>query len=208
MRTRSKLLLAAISATALLGLAIGTASARNLEISNSASGFRITWNPLRIQAGGREALCPVTLEGTFAAGTIAKRAGASLSRVTGANVGTCTRNTATLLRETLPWEVQYSSFTGTLPVITTVSLNIIRMSFNVNLEGIACLAPSRTEQPVGGIATVEASGRIIGLRADETRTIETTGGIFCTIGGPASFAGEARTITARASTAAVTIRLI
>ena len=208
MRTRTKLLIAAIAATALLGMAVSGASARSLEIRNSANGFSIAWSPLRFAAVGREGACPVTLEGTYAAATIAKRAGTSMGRITGANVGTCTRNTATFLRETLPWEVQYQSFTGTLPTITTVSLNLIRMSFKENLEGIECLAATRVEQPAGGIATIEANGAITGFRADETRGIETSGGFFCSLGGRATFAGEARTITSRTGSEAITVRLI
>jgi len=208
MRTRSKLLIAAIAAIALLGMAVSAASARNLEVSNSANGFRITWNPLTLEAAGLEARCPVTLEGTFERSSIAKRTTENIGRVTGAAVGTCTRNRATALTETLPWEVRYSSFAGTLPNITSVSMNLIRASFRANLEGIECLAASRAEQPAGGIATIGAGGAITGFRADETRGIETTGGFFCTIGGRARFAGSASTITARSSTAAISIRLI
>jgi len=207
MRTRSKLLLAAISAPALLGLAIGTASARNLEISNSANGFRITWNPLRIEFSGREARCPVTFEGTFERSSIVKSPSSRVGRVIGAAVGTCTRNTATFLRETLPWELDYNSFTGTLPSIASVSLNLIRASFSANLEGIECLAQSRSDQPWSGIITAEANGTFTGFRTDESRSIETSGGFFC-ITSRARASGDASTITSRGGTTAITVRLI
>jgi len=208
MRNRSKLLIAAITATALLGMAVNAASARNIEIVNWEKGFRITWNPLRLAAAGREAACPVTVEGSFSAHTFAKRVGTGVARITGLSIGTCTRNTATALRETLPWEVQYSSFSGTLPVIRTISFNVIRASFRANLEGIECLAAARGEQPVGGIATAETGGAITGFRMDETRGIETAGGFFCSIGGRAGFSGEANSITVRGGTEAMSVRLI
>jgi len=207
MRSHSKLIAMAI-ATTILGLAISSASARNFELRNSANGFKVVWNPLRLEAAGREAACPVTLEGVFETATFAKRAGTRTARVTGAALGACTRNTATVLRETLPWEVQYSSFTGTLPAITSHSHIIIRISIRVNLEGIECLMATRTEQPAGGISRIEASGAITGFRADETKGIETAGGFLCSIGGRARFAGEATSITNRAGTGAITVRLI
>jgi len=208
MRNRSRLLLAAIGAIALLGMAVGAASAGRLEVSNSANGFKIVWTRIRLEAAGLEAQCPATLEGTFERATYAKRITERIGRVTGANIGTCNRNRATLLRETLPWEVQYDSFVGVLPSITTVSLNVIRMSFRANLEGIECLAATTTQHPVGVIARLGGEGPVIGVRFDETREIETVGGFFCSIGGPAHFAGEAAFITNRAGVAAITIRLI
>ena len=191
-----------------LSMAVSSASAGHLEVSNSANGFKIAWNPLTLEAAGLEVRCPVTLEGTFERSSIAKRTTENIGRVTGAAVGTCTRSRATLLRETLPWTLHYSSFAGTLPNITSVSVDLIRMSFQVNLEGIECLAATRAEQPWGGIATIGAGSAITGFRADESRGIETSGGIFCTIGGRAFFNNAAATITNRAGTGAITIRLI
>jgi len=208
MRTRSKLLMAAIAAIALLGMAVSAASARNLENPRFEKGFRIVWTPLTLEAGGRSIRCNVTLEGTYERSSIAKLAGNRIGRVTSANAGECTRGTATALRETLPWEVTYNSFTGTLPVIRTVTQNLIRSSFKAEVEGIACLAQTRTEQPARGIATVESGGAITGYRADESALIETTGGFFCSFGGPSHFAGAASSITVRGGAEAQTIRLI
>src|SRR6185312_3417037 len=199
MRTHSKLLIIALAATAALGLTVSAASARNLEFTNWENGFRIVWNPLRLEAGGRETSCPITLEGTFERHTFAKLTPERLGKVTEAAIGTCTRNTATALRETLPWEIKYSSFTGTLPNITSVRINVIKFSWQENLEGITCLARTETSRPFRGIATVSGTS-ITGFRADETAGIETTGGFFCSIGGAAHFSGNATSITSRGRT--------
>jgi len=206
-RNHSKLLIAAIAATAILGLTISAASARNLEITNWTNGFRIAWNPLRFEAGGRTAECPVTLEGFFERHTFAKLTTERVGKVTEAAVGTCTRNTATLLRETLPWEVRYSSFTGTLPNITSVTLRFIGLSWQESLEGVTCLARTETSRPARGIATVSGTS-ITGFRADETAGIETAGGFFCTIAAPAHFGGAASSITSRGRPERIEIRLI
>lgn len=207
MRNRSTLPLAAIAAIALLVTAVSAASARNLEIPGFTRGFRIVWTHLHLSAAGREADCPVTLEGDFAARTFAKNNLTNLGRVTEAMVGTCTRNTATVLRATLPWEVTYQSFGGSLPNITALTLDLIGASFNVNLEGIQCLARTATSRPARGIAEVTA-GRINRFEAESAASIETSGGFLCSFGGPGHFSGSASSITVRGGVEAITVRLI
>lgn len=128
MRNRSKLLAAALAATALLGLAVQSASANRLSINESERGFKAVWTTLNLNAERTLARCPVTLEGTFEVSSLAKRPGTRLGTVTGATAGTCSMR---LLRETLPWEITYNSFTGTLPNITGVTLNLIGVAFQI-----------------------------------------------------------------------------
>lgn len=186
MRNRSKLLLVALAAAALLAMAGNSASARNLSVSEQ--GFRLVWSQLTLEAAGVAIACPVTLEGSFERASIAKRAG-TVGRISAASVGTCERGHATALRETLPWGVNYVGFEGTLPAITGVTLNLIGASFQAE-NVITCLARTEGSQPGRGIAKV-SSGEISELRADETARIETSGGFFCALGGPAHFAGTA-----------------
>jgi hypothetical protein len=209
MRKRSKLLIAAITAIALLGMAVSSASAGHFEISNWERGFRIAWNPLRLTAGSNEIDCPVTLEGTFRAHTFAKIARNGVGSVTSASLGACTRGTATILTATLPWEVSYQSFAGTLPNITSVTLNLIRASFNAETGTIACLARTESGRPARGIAEVGAGGAITGFEAEPNARIETSGSFFCNFGGEAGFAGRAASTTVGGGgTEAITIRLI
>jgi len=198
----------ALTVIALLAMTVGAASARNLENPRFERGFRIIWTPLTLEFGGRSIRCNLTLEGTYERSTIAKLARNRIGKVTEAKFAECSRGSATALRETLPWEVTYQSFTGTLPAITSVTQNFIAWAFKLEVEGLACLARIRVEQPARGIATVESGGAITGYRADETALIETGGGFFCQFGSPAHFAGAASSITTRGGTEAITLRLI
>lgn len=207
MHKSSKLLFAVLAAAALLGMAVSTASARNIELVNWERGFRISWSELRFEVTGRNVECPVTLEGSFARHTFAKVRGTRIGSIGNLAVGTCFRNLMTVLRETLPWELTYDSFAGTLPDITSMTWDFVRMALRFNIEGVECLATTRTEQPARGIATV-ASGRVTGFRLDETATIETFMGFFCSFPGPAHFAGTANSVTVRGGTEAISVRLI
>ena len=204
MRTRSKLLLAAVAATALLGIAVSSASANRLEIPNWEKGFKLTWSALTLEAGGSRIVCPVTLEGGFSAHTIVKRARTSIGTVTRAARGTCTEGTATILTETLPWDVEYSSYGGTLPTIESVTLLLIRASFRAT-NGITCLAGTEAGEPGRGRSRITAN-EISSLEADPSALIGVSGGFFCEFGTKAHFAGTA---TAKTSEGAnIRIRLI
>src|SRR5262245_54186380 len=114
MRTRSKLLLAGLTATIVLGAAVSTAYAGNLSVSEA--GVRIVWTPLSLEAAGQVIACPVTLEGTFHRRSIVKRRGALIGAITRAIVrggraaGECTGGTATALTNRLPWHITYEGF--------------------------------------------------------------------------------------------------
>lgn len=172
------------------------AAAGRLSTEPVARGTEAVWNPVRIEAAGREAACPITLGGDIETASIAKRSGTRFGVVDEAALGSCTRNTATVLRETLPWSMTYSSFAGTLPSITSVTVNVIGLAMRVNLEGIECLFTTRSEQPARGIATLrrETSGALVPteIRADETTGIETSGGFLCSIAGRGHFVGTGR----------------
>lgn len=193
MRTRSKLFLVAIATTALLGLAVGTASANRLEVTNAERGFRLAWNELHFAAGGNTVTCRVTLEGSFTRRTTVKRDNEVIGKVTRAALTTpCTGGSATVLTATLPWEVQYDSFTGTLPNIESVILDLNRASFQIQIQGIEpCLAVTETNEPGRGIGAVNASGELTTLRADPNARIGTRGGFLCSFAGKGSFEGTA-----------------
>src|SRR5215218_2848212 len=123
MRNRSKLLLTGLCASIVLASAVSTASANRLSVNET--GFTITWSALTFNAAGNTVACPVSLGGAFHNRTIAKVPRALIGRVTAARInGACSGGTATILSETLPWHVQYSSFSGTLPRIATVVIRL------------------------------------------------------------------------------------
>jgi hypothetical protein len=218
MRIHARLVFAALTAAVVLGGAVGTASARRLEISNQA--IRAVWATLKFAPSPTSSInarCPVTLEGSFHSKTISKVSGQLVGYITRAEnangtVPPCRYeggiSELRILRETLPWHVQYSEFRGTLPRITAVSLRLVRASFRLRGPfGEACLYASTAAQPAFGIVTInENTGQVTGLRADETRSIPLSApNGFCPAEG--IFEGSA-SVTVQNTTTAITIRLV
>ena len=199
MRTRSKLLLTSLIAAIALASAIATATASVFEISHL--DFRATWATLTFRNDiGTTIICPVTLEGSFHRhGILNKVPRSRIGAITNADVrdSSCTEAGAgaTVLKETLPWHLQYNGFTGILPNIGTVRLLLIGAAFRIRSGGgITCLARTTTTEPAGGDALTGgalANGRrqITRIRADSSFQIDTEGA-FCDLGGDAGFSGE------------------
>jgi hypothetical protein len=209
MRTRSKLLFAGLTAALMLSMAVASASAGRLSVSNR--NFRIVWNPLTLEstAGIATIRCPVTMEGSFHSATIRKTIGALVGHVTRAfvNRSACAGGTATIHGETLPWHTQYGGFEGTLPNITGIRLNLVGATFEVEDGTALCTTRTTAAQPGVGIARVGAGGVITGLRADETRTIPLSGEFLCAFAGEGTFAGTG-TVTLLGASTSITVRLI
>ena len=211
MPTRSKLALAALAAATLLGLALSSASAGNLSVSNRQ--FRAIWSPFRMFGEGgieAEVRCPVTIEGSFHSSTTHKVLAALVGYVSRAISGAgsaCAGGSATMLSETLPWHVTYQGFSGTLPRITRIRLFVRRVAFIVEPGlSIRCLYRENGTAQAASEAIVEASGGIPGLEADEAIRLPLfSGGGFCPseVGG----AGTA-SVTVLGATTHITVRLI
>jgi hypothetical protein len=190
-RNYSKLLAAAIAAL-VMWVFVGSAAARSLEITHSEKGWQIAWSPLRLEAAEAAISCFVTFEGSFERSSYAKVAGTRIGRVTEAIVanGGCESGHMTILRETLPWEVAYNSFTGTLPVITSLRLNIYRASITAEAGAFSCLFRNEVNRPFRAIGEMASGGAVTSFRADETAAIETTGGFLCEARGAGHFSGS------------------
>ena len=198
MRIRTHLLV--LLALALVVILTGSAFANRMSLSGNT--FRITSGE-----GMREGhiICPLTVEGSFHSRTFAKVAESLVGYITRAslNEGLCTGGTATYLRETLPWHLRYSSFTGTLPTITSMTTRIIGLGVNVTEAfGGRCLYRTTTERPGIGIWTREAGGRITRFGWGENERIR---GTPC--GTEFSLIGTAN-VTHLASTSAIILSLI
>jgi hypothetical protein len=166
----SKILLAALSAATMLALAVGTASANRLSLSESE--FDLRWTALRFSDNvfGGFVSCPLTLLGRFHSRTITKTRGLLIGYIDHARVGArggsaenCTGGALTILTATLPWHVRYRSFTGTLPRITTVSLDLIGVALRIDNSGSVCLTRSDAAEPTTGTITLNESGTATGL---------------------------------------------
>lgn len=179
MQTRSRLLLAGLVATLALLSAVATSSASRLSVSQGT--FRSVWTPFRISALEEIVQCNLTLEGSLHSTTINKVSSAAIGDATRAVIGGCTEGSMTVLAETLPWIVQYSSFEGSLPTMTGLSLLIINASFRADPPRLpACLARTTTTNPWRLIASrATETGVLTGLRWDETSSIPLSSGIGC-----------------------------
>jgi hypothetical protein len=203
MRTRSKLLLTALTAALVFAAAVSTASARRFALSNQL--YRVTWSELELLGhepfGGTLTIkCPVTLEGSLHSRTLSKVSGQLIGYVTAAFVRSesCVGGTARVLTETLPWHVRYDRFIGALPGITGIRIQLVGAKFLVTFPpGINCLFTSTAREPAFGILEREAGGLVNRLRADETVTVPKTpneqatlNSAFCPPGGIFAGAGE------------------
>lgn len=182
---RIQLLLTALTATIILATTVSTATAGRFSISNNA--VRAAWANLEFSNSFTEGVirCPVTLEGSFHGRTINKIRGILVGYISRAAVSndTCTGGHATITQASLPWHLTYQAFTGTLPSITGVVVNLIRGGFTTESPGATCTATSSIANPARGTVLVGAGGAVTGLRADETASIPLTGGLCPLISG-------------------------
>jgi hypothetical protein len=159
MRTRRAPALVALAATLAMAVAVSSASANRLSISNPK--FRITWTTLEfiIGTGATFVRCGVTLEGSFHSATIRKIIGALLGNVTRAVVRSeaCTGGRARFLPESLPWHVAYNGFTGMLPNITSFTTAFKGVRFELFALGISCLYADNGTLSISGSFLPEAS---------------------------------------------------
>ncbi len=184
MHCRSSPLLAALVAVAVLAIGVASASANRLEFSTNA--IRWVWSSVKLSEFNNEAHCPVTMEGSLHSRTVVKTPGALIGYITRAAKGVCTQEIAWLLTaadtgvETLPWHLRYSSFSGTLPVITRVRLAIVGMKYRqLSFAGAMCLYGSTEAGPAFVDLGREAGGAVTSAVFDETQGIPSEGGITC-----------------------------
>ncbi|HEU4721160.1 MAG TPA: hypothetical protein VFS59_07325 [Gemmatimonadaceae bacterium] len=113
-------------AALLLSMAVGTASARNLSISNP--NIRVTWSNLEF-VGTVTIRCQLTLEGSFHRNTIVKERGTLIGAVSRATIKSESCTNARLRTQAMPWHLTYEGFRGTLPNIEEVFLLLARFLF-------------------------------------------------------------------------------
>jgi hypothetical protein len=208
---------AALVAIVALGAAVGTAHARNLSIRGAERGFRFTWPAFRavIFTGvtiktGYLTDCPVTLEGSFHTATVAKINRWLLGYVSSANVAEASCRGVIgpeefnggqpfpvklrVLRETLPWHLQYLSFAGTLPGIASIRVQFVGAAFQVYelVSGGWCLYRSEAATPMPYTLTLGAGREVTTVRPDASPTPLPlfAAGALCESGGMA-YSGDA-----------------
>jgi len=85
-------------------------------------------------------------------GSIAKSAGAAVGTVTGVTLRNCTGGGVRMLTASLPWRVNYVSFTGTLPNIREVRVEIAMFAFLIEslLGAERCLFMGNLQETTSG----------------------------------------------------------
>lgn len=181
MKSRT-LLLATLGVAMLLGAVVDAASARNLSTSSQtlrANFFPyLPEEPLREPEQGESFeitsnfgtwRCSLTLEGSLHARTFAKSIGSLIGYINEATITGCVFETR-ILRETLPWHVRYSGFTGRLPEIRTMIDHVVGAGWRIReVNGALCLGTSTAAEPLiltyhrggeGRLTEMLVSGRI------------------------------------------------
>jgi hypothetical protein len=193
MHTRAKPLVAGVLAAVTLAAMVGTASANSLSFSNQS--FRVVWTPIEIRFGVEAAVirCNLTWEGRLHSTTIGKAPNNLIGYVTRATFGRpCEGGSAWTLNgveeievlrvipaSTLPWHVKYQSFTGTLPNIASIRIDVVDVSFMTRIMEILCLYRSTAASPARFIFQVNG-GQLTALTADETAALPRfSGNVFC-----------------------------
>jgi hypothetical protein len=163
MKPRHRALLKGAVLAVMLCACAASASATRFAFRNElrTNSWRATWSEITFTGGFGTGRCALTLEGSFHTLTITKTRSSLVGFVNAASVSGCTFS-GTVLRETLPWHLQYESFSGTLPNISSVQLKIIGFDFRITEPnfGISCLFRSTEALPLIETLTREASGVI------------------------------------------------
>ncbi|HXE46053.1 MAG TPA: hypothetical protein VN635_12765, partial [Conexibacter sp.] len=114
MSSRTKVILTALAASALLAIAVSGASARSFR--STERNFELIWNEalgapktkLMFTVPGREPVaCRVTLLGRFVENTVKKETTIRQGTTNHGELESCTNGTATIRTETMPWEGRY-----------------------------------------------------------------------------------------------------
>jgi len=162
MKSYTRVLAGGALVTAILMLCTSAAFAGRFQFSNATSTtfWRATWSSLELRGGFGTVNCTLTLEGNLHSNTMTKTPSTLIGYVRVARTNGCGSFGGTILSETLPWHLQYESFTGTLPSIASLSFKIIGFSLKIREPtfGITCLYTTPAEGPMRETLNREAGG--------------------------------------------------
>ncbi|HEV7773731.1 MAG TPA: hypothetical protein VGO48_10640 [Conexibacter sp.] len=154
----SKLLLAVVGATVLLGAVASSASAGRLSFSSNS--LNATWTRMIFTGGIDSVECEVIINKSLHSRNITKIRLALIGYVTAANVIRCARGGATILRERLPWHIRYDSFVEALPNIAGIRTILVGSAIKIREPfGFECLTTSTPEEPI--VLTYNLSAGVI-----------------------------------------------
>jgi len=200
MLNRSRLILAALAATALLALAVSDASAG--RFSTNETNFELIWNEalgvtktkveLIDRTAGLNIQCKLTLLGRFHENTIIKATALNQGSINHGELNACEGGSATIKQETFPWNLRYRSFAGSLPRVTNISIGLIGFRFRTEFGGTTCESTTEVNHPLifiseGGLETTGEPENVI---ADRNGRIPLRGSFLCGFAGEGEFGGQ------------------
>jgi hypothetical protein len=190
MRRRTRIIIGGLTGALALAAAVNTATARRFEVSEQhlfGDSPEVTF-----EAAGNQIICAVSVEGSFHSKTISKVSGQLVGSVTKVTVQhPCIRGELWVLNgiesiqgittpNTLPWQVLYLNFRGTLPRIAEIEGALIGSGFKIEIVGVLCLYKTTATKWGEAQIKVEAGGGITRIVANEEKRAPLfEGGAFC-----------------------------
>jgi len=199
MRTYCKLILAALAASALLALAVGSASAG--RFSTNERNFELIWDEaispfktkfeLIARSAGINVQCRLSLLGSFRESTITKTTGNNQGTINHGALTECEGGSATIKQETFPWNLRYRSFVGSLPTIQRLSTSILGFRLHIESAETSCEATTEANHPGIGIVEggLESSSEPENMIGDRNARIPLRGSFVCEFLGEGEFGG-------------------
>jgi len=202
-------LLALLIVALTFGIAASGASANRLSVSEEDA--EIIWpeaEDINFTAGGNTVECSVTLLGSFHRRTITKVVASLIATVSHAVIGDCDNGTV-VIDARPPWHVRYVNFTGTLPNITGVTIQLTGQRYTMTHTGSGTICLTNANANANATANVGPTSLVTGLTALSTpaTALDDVGGSFlCDLAGEGTFSGTGKVTDLDGSL--VTIRLI
>jgi hypothetical protein len=197
---------------AILCLAAAAANAGEFQVS--PRDFRFTWRALSFRGVIREGeegeereivlietTCSITLIGAFGSDPFAKSRGTLVADLFPLTLGYSCSSPFQIFLSTLNWNLNYASFTGTLPDVTRLSLSVTRFGGEFDLLIMDCYYAYTDESP-GLLHLGVSEGAVTEASFDESMPMPFGGGGFAcptevSVSGTASVVGEREGGTAR-----------
>jgi hypothetical protein len=205
---RPTTIIAAVSAVIVMALAL-TANATARRIAISERNFLAAWTTFKFNDGGNIISCPVTLDGSFHSRTISKVCGALVGYINRAVVvdSACTGGNYRALEETLPWHIRYSSFSGTLPSISSIRIAVVGARIQAGASGLTCLFATTAAHPVFFDIQI-SEGRARTIRVLPEFRIPLQGEFFCQFVGEGEWEGTGTVSGSAPERPAISVTLV
>jgi hypothetical protein len=153
---RRRIVPALAGVLALLLTSSAAHASQGIEVGREAVEQTLTSSAVTFRAESFTVRCPLTLRGEIDEVT-PKVVGVVGGAILEAAVGTCEGGTGSFLAASLPWDLEYASFTGTLPSITGVRYEVPGVSDQATVLGVRCLYEGTLRGTLNGTRVTQLS---------------------------------------------------